>query len=185
MQLMAGASLAPAAVSSSNDLVAQRDVVAAVIAAVLALHKDHPDVEDCTHEALRRAIEGRERLRDGEPIRPWILGIARHVALDHRRSRGRAWRRSADGEALDTVVDGRPSPADRAEGNERLERLRRAMDGLAEGPKSALLLLHGEGLGYQAIAERLGVPLGTVATWITRGRKVIAQELGEERERSV
>ena len=66
-----------------------------------------------------------------------------------------------------------------------MARLRRAMEGLAEGPKGALLLLHGEGLGYQAIAERMGVPLGTVATWIARGRKVLAEELSEERERIV
>jgi RNA polymerase sigma factor (sigma-70 family) len=185
MRLMSAAPTTSLDAPSGTELGALRTVISAVVAAVLALHREHPDVEDCTHEALRRAIEGRERLRPGEPLQPWVLGIARHVALDYRRTRGRASRRAADGEALEVVADARPSPAERVETNERMARLRRAMDGLAEGPKSALLLLHGEGLGYQAIAERMGVPLGTVATWIARGRKVLAEELSEERERIV
>src|SRR6516225_1520615 len=63
--------------------------VRAVVAAVLRLGRDHPDVDDCTHEALRRALEGRDRLREGEPLRPWVTGIARHVALDALRARKR------------------------------------------------------------------------------------------------
>src|ERR1700747_1432479 len=63
--------------------------VRAVVAAILRLGRDHPDVDDCTHEALRRAIEGRRRLREGEPLRPWVAGIARHVALDALRARRR------------------------------------------------------------------------------------------------
>ncbi|HVY46278.1 MAG TPA: sigma factor, partial [Minicystis sp.] len=75
-----------------GDAAALSPVVRAVVASVLGERKDHPDVEDCTHEAIRRAIEGRERLRDGEPLRPWVIGIARHVALDVRRLRRRALR---------------------------------------------------------------------------------------------
>ena len=39
---------------------------------------------------------------------------------------------------------------------------------------------HGEGLAYAAIAKRLDVPVGTVATWVTRGRKTIAEVLAQE-----
>src|SRR5438093_79111 len=73
----------------SQEAAALRPVVRAVIACVLGVGKDHPDVEDGTHETWCRALEGHGRLREGEALRPWVLGIARHVALDARRQRRR------------------------------------------------------------------------------------------------
>lgn len=55
--------------------------------------------------------------------------------------------------------------------------MRRVLETLPEGPRQALMLFHLEELGYQEIAKRLGVPLGTVATWVTRGRKALAEAL--------
>ena len=54
-----------------DEAAARRPAVRALIACVLGRPVDHPDVEDCAHEALARAFEGRGRLRDGEPLRPW------------------------------------------------------------------------------------------------------------------
>jgi RNA polymerase sigma-70 factor (ECF subfamily) len=38
-------------------------------------------------------------------------------------------------------------------------------------------MFHVEGEGYQQIADRLGVPIGTVATWLSRGRRSLADAL--------
>src|SRR5947208_1419702 len=75
--------------SLADETAALRGVVRAVAAAVLRLKPDHPDVEDCASETLRRAIEGESRLREGQPRRPWVIGIARHVALDMLRAKKR------------------------------------------------------------------------------------------------
>jgi RNA polymerase sigma-70 factor (ECF subfamily) len=164
-----------------------RPHVRAVVAAVLRVGRDHPDVEDCTHEALRRALEGRGRLREGEPVRPWLTGIARHVALDNLRARKRQRERTAlpqaerDGgapEALEQIVDGAPSAFERLVSAERRSALSRALSALPDGQRRALTMFHMEGLQYQEIAERLGVPLGTVATWVMRARKTIAAAVG-------
>ena len=157
---------------------ALRGVVRAVVAAVLRAPREHPDVEDCTHEALRRALEGRSRLREGEALRPWVIGIARHVALDHRRAKHRdRTSLSDDGESAELAVDRAPYPDEQAESAQAVERLLRVMETLPTGPREALVLFHGEGLGYVAIAARLGVPLGTVATWIARGRRTVADAM--------
>jgi RNA polymerase sigma-70 factor (ECF subfamily) len=58
--------------------------------------------------------------------------------------------------------------------------VRRVLRGLPEGPRDALSLFHLEGLSYQEVAARLGVPLGTVATWVTRGRKAMAEALEDD-----
>ncbi len=115
----------PDAVTDSfgEDAAAHIPIIRAVIASVLHERRDHPDVEDCVHDVVRRALEGRARLRPNEALRPWLLGIATH------------------------------------------------------GQRKAMLMFHLEGLGYQDIAEQLEVPLGTVATWISRGRRTIATEL--------
>jgi RNA polymerase sigma-70 factor (ECF subfamily) len=167
-----------------------RPLVRAVIAAMLNESREHPDVEDCTHEVLRRAIEGRERLRDGEPLRPWVTGIARHVALDALRSRKRYRQRhvaeAADNEdgtresAIDRVADAGASPLERVEKAERDRALQRALDTLPEGQRNALRMFHLEGLAYQEIAVKLDVPLGTVATWVTRARKAVAAAIDVE-----
>ncbi len=54
-----------------------------------------------------------------------------------------------------------------------------ALDGLAAPQREAMVLFHVEGEGYQRIAERLGVPIGTVATWLSRGRRSLAEALAE------
>ncbi len=175
--------------ASLPDAAALRLVVRGVIACVLRERADHPDVEDCTHEALRRAIEGAARVREGEPLRPWVLGIARHVAIDALRARKRARRvqpvsEAADGadvpSPIERVADPAPAPDERVARAQQTRRVLGAMDRLSDGQRSALRMFHEEGLGYQEIAARLGVPLGTVATWLARGRRAIADALGEE-----
>lgn len=170
-----------------NETAALAPVVQAVIACVLGERRDHPDVEDCTGETLRRALEGRARLRDGEPLRPWLLGIARHVAIDARRKRRRERALGAqpcdddDAEApVLRVADPGPAPDERAAKAERSARIHAALAGLAKPQRDALVMFHVEGEGYQQIADRLGVPLGTVATWLSRGRRTLADALAEK-----
>jgi RNA polymerase sigma-70 factor (ECF subfamily) len=165
-------------------------VVRAVVAAVLREGQSHPDVEDCANEALRRALEGTARLRDGEPLRPWIVGIARHVALDVLRARKRRREVHEGGEATDAsgdlpplverMADGGPDQHDRVAQARRDAAVRRAIDELPANLRTALVKFHLEGKGYQEIAKELNVPLGTVATWVTRGRKAMAERLEPE-----
>jgi RNA polymerase sigma-70 factor (ECF subfamily) len=175
----------------ATEAAALGPLVRAVVAYVLGEHKDHADVEDGTHETLRRALEGSARLRPGEPLRPWVLGIARHVAIDMRRRR----RRERPGDAppddadradedacswVERIADPGPAPDERAASAERGRRLSAALAGLASPQREAMLLFHVEGEAYQNIAARLGVPIGTVATWLSRGRRSLAEALGEK-----
>jgi RNA polymerase sigma factor (sigma-70 family) len=171
----------------SHEATALSLVVRAVVAAVLREKPSHPDVDDATHETLRRAFEGRSRLREGEPFRPWVVGIARHVALDVLRQRRRALREEpVDGpdsdagtRTLASLVDPAPTPDDHAALRQRAERVDKALATLSDEQQAAMRMFHVEGIGYQVIAARLRVPLGTVATWLSRGRRAVADALGE------
>jgi len=166
---------------SAAAIAGLRPVVRAVVARVLGGSASEADVEDGAHEALRRALEGLERLRPGEPVGPWVTGIARHVALDQRRARQR--RREDGGEAGHALIDEAHDPAPSLETaldtRRRAAQLAQALEGLPEGARAALVAFHIEGLTYQAIAARLGVPLGTVATWVARGRKQVIAAIGQ------
>lgn len=169
-----------------REIGAERGLVCAVIARMLRERRDHPDVEDVASECLRRAIENASS-RKG-PLRPWLLGIARHVTLDRIRFRRRERARfeqtppTAD-ESAPNAIDRAAAdvtPADEAiEARERAESLRAALARLPEGQRRALELFHLESLDYQEISKRLNVPLGTVATWILRGRRTLADTLGK------
>jgi RNA polymerase sigma factor (sigma-70 family) len=162
-------------------------LVRAVVACVLRERPDHADVEDCTSEALRRAFESQSQARG--PMRPWVLGIARHVALDTLRARQKQRARNADvpeqapsstAAVIDRLVDPGAGADEQIELAERAARVRRVMQRLPDGPRKALELFHLEGVSYQEISKRMGVPLGTVATWVTRGRKAMAEALEDD-----
>jgi RNA polymerase sigma-70 factor (ECF subfamily) len=166
-----------------------RPLLRGVIAAVLRSPADNADVDDAVSETMRRALEGRARLRDGEPLRAWMVGIAKHVALDTARSRTRAIRRasleaaSPDSvrDVAERIPDSRPSPLERASRREELVRVDAALRALPDKQREAVELFFIEGLSYVEITEKLGVPMGTVATWILRGRRALAASLEEGR----
>jgi RNA polymerase sigma-70 factor (ECF subfamily) len=157
-----------------------RPIVRGVVAHILGMSRLHPDVEDCTHEALRRAIEGRHRLREGEPLRPWVLGIARHVALDALRAQRKNRRLvSADadgeGEPLDRVPDSEPGADLKLERAERIHNVRAAMQRLPDEQRRALESSSRGWLSRNCRQD--GRTIGTVGTWVTRGRRLVAAAL--------
>jgi len=50
---------------------------------------------------------------------------------------------------------------------------------LGEGPREAIILFHIEELSYRDIAAALEVPMGTVMTWLHRGRAQLKRALDE------
>jgi RNA polymerase sigma factor (sigma-70 family) len=153
-------------------------VVRAVLASQLGLRARDPLVDDLTQEVIRRALDGREQARPGAPLRPWVLGIARHVAADEARRRARLAPLPEGAEPAGAVAEPARDPEELAHRGQRLERLRAALAQLPEPWRRALILFHVEDLPYREIARELGVPVGTVGTWIARGRARVAELIG-------
>jgi RNA polymerase sigma-70 factor (ECF subfamily) len=70
-----------------------------------------------------------------------------------------------------------PSPEREASLREELSRLERALAGLDDGPRDAIVLFHIEEMSYRDIAGALDVPMGTVMTWLHRGRAQLKRAL--------
>lgn len=161
-----------------------RPFIRAVAAAVLKESPTSADVEDCVQETLRRALEGSSELRSPSALRSWVTGIARHVALDLIRARQAVRARTQappaspddTGERFLAVPDPKPDAERALMTRMQMLALEEALDALPEGQRDALSLFFLEDKSYQEISAALGVPIGTVATWVARGRsRVIAR----------
>jgi RNA polymerase sigma factor (sigma-70 family) len=96
-------------------------------------------------------------------VGPWVLSIARNLAVDHLRLR----RWSPVEPASLRLVEGpsgEPGPEERAIADADAERLRRALGQLPQEQRRAVVLAAFYGRTAREIADLEGVPLGTVKT---------------------
>lgn len=170
-----------------DALAACRPQVETLVARILRRAKDDPDVQDCTNETLRRGLEQTDRRPDDAALTPWLLGIARHVALDalraeYRRRARHAPTATSDGkdDLVQLLPSHEPSPESQAAERQRMQEVGKALAALPQKQQDVLLSLHVEGLSYREIAERFNVPIGTIGTWVLRGREALAVALDRE-----
>jgi len=122
------------------------------------------DAEDLVQDTLLRAWRGFDRFQPGTNLRAWLHTILQRVRVDQLRRKGRRPPMEELGETEPAV----PPPQDAlASGAEALER---ALGGLPEVFRTAVVLRDVEELSYAEIAEALRVPIGTVMSRIHRGR---------------
>lgn len=136
------------------------------------------DAEDLAHDILLRVVQALPRLEATETFDVWIYRLSRNRCVDHfrRRRMEAGWPQQGEPEALMW----RPPavPADEAlAASQAADRLRAAVRALPRIWREALVLRDLEGLTYEDIAERLGVPIGTVKSRINRGRARLAVAL--------
>lgn len=143
------------------------------------------DAEDAVQEAFVRAWLGFADLRDETHARPWIYRILRTVLSDFREKSGRRQQlvfitRLED--AHDELVGGEHD-ALFSEVVARLdgEAVHRALRTIPEDFATAVELHDIDGFKYAEIAEIVGVPIGTVMSRISRGRKLLAGAVMAER----
>ncbi|MFI7499026.1 RNA polymerase sigma factor [Streptomyces sp. NPDC049687] len=109
---------------------------------------------------------------EGGSLRPWLLGIATNTARNQYRS-NRRYRAAAQAAAAAerSVPDHAEEVADRLDGRQRLATALTALASLRRPEREVIALCLGEGLDYEAAAEALGIPVGTVASRLSRARK--------------
>jgi RNA polymerase sigma-70 factor (ECF subfamily) len=132
-----------------------------------------PNAEDLAQETFVRAFVHFDRFDPERPLLPWLLAIARRLCPDLLRRE----KVVPIVEEIPVTIDAAPSPERQASINEELSRLARAMAELDEGPREAIFLFHLEGMSYRDIAAALEVPIGTVMTWLHRGRTRLRETL--------
>ena len=117
--------------------------------------------EDLVQETLLRAYRSIRQLDDPAGFRPWLLTIAHRCAIDLLRKRAGAPPVVA---GLDEIAERQGVPDAWREVSQRLdsERVRGAVATLPGEQRRAIEMAFFDGLTHREIAERDGLPLGTV-----------------------
>ena len=162
--------------SDAFGAVTRRDVDRAYRLAWAILGNDE-DAQDATQDALTAAWQQRRTLRDPERLDAWLGRIVINKCRDRLRSRVRVRERvrSIELVALPSVADGSRAAADR-------DRLDRALRALSPDQRIVVVLRFWADLTVDAIADRLGVPLGTVKSRLHHSMNALRSALEETDE---
>lgn len=138
--------------------------------------------DDKVHDALQNTLlkvhASRARYRRGAPVLPWVLTIARNVALDHLRSKA-AQERTLDEEAVARIPDEDSHEWLWREEDERevIDAVRAAIQELPESSRRVIELHKLEGRSMAEVAEILGIKEGAARVRAHRGYKALARLL--------
>ena len=146
--------------------------------------RNHADALDLTQTTFVRALEALPRFEIRASFFTWLYRIAVNLTLTQRRSQRRPVLRLSASEdesrPLEPAAAEDSDPTREVEQRELHDRLEDALSRLDEDYRAAVILRDVEGLDYNAIAEILEVPPGTVKSRIFRGRMILREYLEQE-----
>jgi RNA polymerase sigma-70 factor (ECF subfamily) len=147
----------------------------AVLGLALRRIGDRGRAEDAAQEAfvsVWRSAGTYDPARGGGA--PWLYAVARNAITDGLRRTPEPTGELTDGPSGD------PGPADEAESSWTAWRVHRALEVLPEHERPVIELAYWGGLSQSEVAERLGIPLGTVKTRTRSALARLADALEEE-----
>jgi RNA polymerase sigma factor (sigma-70 family) len=147
------------------------------------LLKNEHDAQDVVQEACLRALRSASSYRgsaDPSAERAWLLAIVRNAAFDAlRRAKVRDLQELHDD--LSPVADSETfDPQAILLRAANAQRVREAIESLPPGIREVVVLREMEGLEYKQIAAVVAVPIGTIMSRLSRGRRRLAQLLSED-----
>ena len=157
-------------------------------ATALRLTRNRADAEDLVQDTLVKAFRFSNRFERGTNLRAWLSTILHNTWRNRIRDAGREAVEvdSARLEEAEATAEGSP-------GGETPEQLllrstldadlRAALDDLPDIFRQAVWMRDVEEFSYAEIARMLDVPIGTVMSRISRGRRMLLQQLRNARER--
>ena len=145
----------------------------AAYAVAYSVTGSHEDAEDAAQESFLVALERLEECRSPERFAGWLMTIVRN------RSRNLVRRESLrETDPVPLSASTRlPTPDRETERSELQSVLREALGGLPDIQREIVLLHDLEGWKHREIADRLGLPSGTVRSHLHFARKALRDAL--------
>jgi len=132
---------------------------------------DREDARDVTQEVFFRTVRAIGSLDPRRPLWPWMRRVTVNLCLN-------LIRRRAPAVPLDLSPEGQHQPEADLPPWTRLD-LERALAELPPLWRMAVTLRHQEDLTYEEIAGLMELPVGTVKTYIFRGRRALRERLSD------
>jgi RNA polymerase sigma-70 factor, ECF subfamily len=142
-------------------------------------HGDDAAASDATQQVFLKLITGIGRFRGGSEFSTWLYRMVVNTCLDHAK----AMRRRgplADAARLETIAAPASTEADLARA-EVAGKVQAALSSLPPKLRLPVLLRYFEDLSYGEMAEALNCSMGTVASRLHQGHKLLAEKLAKVR----
>jgi len=160
-----------------------------VFSIVYRMVRDRELAEDLSQDVFVRTFNNLDRYDRSYRFSSWLFKIAYNLTVDHLRKRELpviSVHGAPDAltperqEATSLILESdEEAPDDRLVAKELAGELEEAIAGLREDYRTAILLRHVEGRPYEEISEIMGIPLGTVKTYIFRARRELRAALSQ------
>ncbi|MCB1386092.1 MAG: sigma-70 family RNA polymerase sigma factor [Nitratireductor sp.] len=133
---------------------------------LIRILKDPIRAEDALQDVFVKIWQKAGSYRAGEqPAMGWLITVARHHAIDVIRADRRVHDDLDDHHGL---AAGGPDPEQAAIAAGERGRLQHCLEELDPQKAEAVVAAYVEGYSYQELAERFGIPLNTMRTWLRR-----------------
>jgi RNA polymerase sigma-70 factor, ECF subfamily len=167
----------------------ERDALACIdslYGAALRLTANPADAEDLVQDTYLKAFRSSNQFEPGTNLKAWLFTILRNTFLNRRR-RAAKEPIAVESEEIERMAAG--LPGDPVTPEQLLLRdtidadLQAALDALPEAFREAVWLRDVEEFTYAEMAAMLSVPIGTVMSRISRGRRLLFDRLSAEKVR--
>lgn len=152
---------------------------ATAYAAVRGVMGDRDDAEDALQQVYIKVFRGLAQFRGDARFSTWLYRIARNEAINAVKKRRLE---TSPIEAVTIVAPEREGPEAALSRSVAAQEVDAAMDRIDERYREVLELRYMAEQSYEEIAETTGLPVGTVKTYIHRGKaalkKAMVQTLG-------
>jgi RNA polymerase sigma-70 factor (ECF subfamily) len=137
--------------------------------------RDPTRAEDVVQEVYLQAWKSFHRFEPGSNCKAWLYKILFH-SINHYRRKWFRLRLLSENEEYreDNLAWTPPLPGQLTDGD-----ILAALDGIPSDFKAVVLLVDVEEFAYKEVAEILGIPIGTVMSRLSRGRKLLRDRLVE------
>jgi len=169
--------------SSADDFSAEAlEFLQPLFATAMRLTRNRADAEDLVQDTYVKAFRHSGQFKRGTNLRAWLYTILHNTWRNRRRDAGRDTVDIDSDQAEQLVAGG--SGGEQIETPERIlmrstldADLQAALDSLPDAFREAVWLRDVEEFTYAEIAEMLNVPIGTVMSRISRGRRMLYEKL--------
>jgi len=146
------------------------------------LARDRSEADDLVQETYLKALKGFSSFQPGTNFRAWMFRILHNTFLTSKTGLAASRTVSLDDDEREArpVAVTRETPESLLLQSASDEMVRAAIADVPLIYREALLLCDVEEMSYQEIAEALAIPVGTVMSRISRGRKAVRDRLQEK-----
>jgi RNA polymerase sigma-70 factor (ECF subfamily) len=155
-------------------------------ATAMRLTRNRANAEDLVQDTIVKALRFRDRFEPGTNLRAWLYTILHNTWRNRLRDTARE-ALDVDSERIEELAAHADGPAE-VETPERLllrdtmdADLKEALEELPDAFRQAVWLRDVEEFSYAEIARMLDVPIGTVMSRISRGRRQLFEKLTQSK----